>query len=146
MVQPQPKMLPLLTGAAPLPQATPDSPKPLLVPTQVLPAQVPTPPVSKPLLPERETPATALGDVTRALNQPVSPAVPGMLAPPATAKPQSTKVEQRFDIQAPLHVTVQGDVKDPAQLARELQPYIDQQWRQSTQQLQYRSLFDEPHV
>ncbi|MCX4217963.1 phage tail tape measure protein [Pseudomonas sp. MCal1] len=142
MVQPQPKMLPLLTGAALVPQAAHDSTKP----TQVLPPLVPAPPVSRPLLPERESAATALGDVTRALSQPVSPAVPAMLAPPAAAKPQSTKVEQRFDIQAPLHVTVQGDVKDPAQLARELQPYIDQQWRQSTQQLQNRSLFDEPHV
>jgi hypothetical protein len=142
MVQPQPKMLPLLTGAALVPQAAHDSTQP----TQVLPPLVPAPPVSKPLLPERESAATALGDVTRALSQPVSPAVPAMLAPPAAAKPQSTKVEQRFDIQAPLHVTVQGDVKDPAQLARELQPYIDQQWRQSTQQLQNRSLFDEPHV
>lgn len=146
MVQPQTKMLPLLTGATPVPQATLVSPKPLPGPTQALPAQVPTPPVSKSLLPERESTATAMGDVTRALNQPASPAVPAMLAPPAAAKPQSTKVEQRFDIQAPLHVTVQGDVKDPAQLARELQPYIDQQWRQSTQQLQNRSLFDQPHV
>jgi len=146
MVQPQPKMLPLLTGAAPVPQATLDSPKPLPAPMQALSAQVPKSPVSKPLLPERESTATAMGDVTRALNQSASPAVPTMLAPPAAAKPQSTKVEQRFDIQAPLHVTVQGDVKDPAQLARELQPYIDQQWRQSTQQLQNRSLFDEPHV
>ncbi|WP_433589604.1 phage tail tape measure protein [Pseudomonas koreensis] len=142
MVQPQPKMLPLLTGAALVPQAAHDSTKP----TQVLPPLVPAPPVSKPLLPERESAATALGDVTRALSQPASPAVPAMLAPPAAAKPQSTKVEQRFDIQAPLHVTVQGDVKDPAQLARELQPYIDQQWRQSTQQLQNRSLFDQPHL
>jgi TP901 family phage tail tape measure protein len=146
MVQPQPKMLPLLTGAAPVTQATLDSPKPPPAPMQALPAQVPTPSVSKPLLPEREPTATALGDVTRALNQPASPAVPAMLAPPVAAKPQSTKVEQRFDIQAPLHVNVQGDVKDPAQLARELQPYIDQQWRQSTQQLQNRSLYDEPHV
>jgi len=146
MVQPQPKMLPLLTCAAPVTQATLDSPKPPPAPMQALPAQVPTPPVSKPLLPERESTATAMGDVTRALNHTVSPAVPAMLAPPVAAKPQSTKVEQRFDIQAPLHVTVQGDVKDPAQLARELQPYIDQQWRQSTQQLQNRSLFDEPHV
>jgi len=146
MVQPQPKMLPLLTDAAPVTQATLDSPKPPPAPMQALPAQVPTLPVSKPLLPERESTATAMGDVTRALNQPASPAVPAMLAPPAAAKPQSTKVEQRFDIQAPLHVTVQGDVKDPAQLARELQPYIDQQWRQSTQQMQNRSLFDQPHV
>lgn len=142
MVQPQPKMLPLLTGAALVPQAAHDSTKP----TQVLPPLIPAPPVSKPLLPERKSTATALGDVTRALSHPASPAVPAMLASPAAAKPQSTKVEQRFDIQAPLHVTVQGDVKDPAQLARELQPYIDQQWRQSTQQLQNRSLFDQPHV
>ncbi len=153
MVQPQPKMLPLMTGAAPSSQATIDSAKPVMAvpvplpaPKQVLPASSQIPPAPKQLLPEREPAGAALGDVTRALTHPVTPSVPAMLAPPAAAKPESTKVEQRFDIQAPLHVTVQGDVKDPAQLARELQPYIDQQWRQSTQQLQNRSLYDEPHV
>jgi TP901 family phage tail tape measure protein len=99
------------------------------------------------LLPEREADGPALGDVTRSLSKPTAPSVPALLAPvPAAPKAEPPKIEQRVEIQAPLHITVQGDVKDPAQLARELQPYIDQQLRQSTQQLQNRTLYDEPHV
>ena len=99
------------------------------------------------LLPEREADSPALGDVTRSLSKPTAPNVPALLAPVSAApKAEPPKIEQRVEIQAPLHITVQGDVKDPAQLARELQPYIDQQLRQSTQQLQNRTLYDEPHV
>ncbi|MBV4475234.1 phage tail tape measure protein [Pseudomonas botevensis] len=141
LVQPQPKMLPLMTGAVPNAQADIEAAKPV----GVIPATLPAP-ATRQLLPERGPASAALGDVTRSLSQPAPPSVPATLAPPAEAKVQSTKTEQRFEIQAPLHITVQGDVKDPAQLARELQPYIDQQWRQSTQQLQNRSLYDEPHV
>ena len=99
------------------------------------------------LLPERDADSAAMGDVTRSLSKPSAPNLPALLAPIAAApKSEPPKIEQRVEIQAPLHITVQGDVKDPAQLARELQPYIDQQLRQSTQQLQNRSLYDEPHV
>ncbi len=99
------------------------------------------------LLPERDADSAAMGDVTRSLSTPSAPNVPALLAPIAAApKSEPPKIEQRVEIQAPLHITVQGDVKDPAQLARELQPYIDQQLRQSTQQLQNRTLYDEPHV
>ena len=99
------------------------------------------------LLPERETDGPVLGDVTRSLSKPTAPNVPALLAPvPVAPRAEPPKIEQRVEIQAPLHITVQGDVKDPAQLARELQPYIDQQLRQSTQQLQNRTLYDEPHV
>lgn len=99
------------------------------------------------LLPERDADSAAMGDVTRSLSKPSAPNVPALLAPIAAApKSEPPKIEQRVEIQAPLHITVQGDVKDPAQLARELQPYIDQQLRQSTQQLQNRTLYDEPHV
>ena len=55
-------------------------------------------------------------------------------------------MEQRVEISAPLHITVQGDAKDPAQMARELQPYIAQQMQQATQQLQNRQLYDQPDV
>ena len=99
------------------------------------------------LLPERDADSPALGDVTRSLSKPQTPNVPALLAPVSAApKAEPPKIEQRVEIQAPLHITVQGDVKDPAQLARELQPYIDQQLRQSTQQMQNRTLYDEPHV
>ncbi|WP_085656886.1 phage tail tape measure protein [Pseudomonas sp. B11(2017)] len=90
----------------------------------------------------------AMGDVARSLAAPAgAPVPPALLAAPIpAAKAETSKVEQRVEITTPLHITVQGDVKDPAQMARELQPYIAQQMQQATQQLQNRTLYDEPHV
>ncbi len=99
-------------------------------------------PASGPLAP------TAMGDVARSLAVPTAaPVPPALLAAPApVARSETPKVEQRVEISAPLHITVQGDAKDPAQMARELQPFIAQQMQQATQQLQNRKLYDEPHV
>jgi len=93
-------------------------------------------------------PAAAMGDVARSLAAPASTPVPPALlaAPVPAAKAESPKIEQQVQISAPLHITVQGDAKDPAQMARELQPFIAQQMQQATQQLQNRKLYDEPHV
>jgi len=99
-------------------------------------------PASGPLAP------AAMGDVARSLAAPASvPVPPALLAAPVpAAKSEAPKVEQQVQISAPLHITVQGDAKDPAQMARELQPFIAQQMQQATQQLQNRKLYDEPHV
>lgn len=99
-------------------------------------------PASGPLAP------AAMGDVARSLAVPASAPVPPALlaAPVPVAKAESPKIEQQVQISAPLHITVQGDAKDPAQMARELQPFIAQQMQQATQQLQNRKLYDEPHV
>lgn len=99
-------------------------------------------PASGPLAP------AAMGDVARSLAAPASaPVPPALLASPVpVAKAESPKIEQQVQISAPLHITVQGDAKDPAQMARELQPFIAQQMQQATQQLQNRKLYDEPHV
>ena len=99
-------------------------------------------PASGPLAP------AAMGDVARSLAAPATtPVPPALLAAPVPAtKSEAPKVEQRVEISAPLHITVQGDAKDPAQMARELQPFIAQQMQQATQQLQNRKLYDEPHV
>ncbi len=87
------------------------------------------------------------GEVVRSLASPpassTTAAVSLMAVPP---KPPAPKIEQKVDISAPIQVTVQGDVKDPAQLARELQPYIAQQQREITQQLESRKLYDEAHL
>ncbi|POA23585.1 MULTISPECIES: phage tail tape measure protein [unclassified Pseudomonas] len=93
-------------------------------------------------------PSAAMGDVARSLTAPISAPVPPALlaAPVPAAKAESPKIEQQVQISAPLHITVQGDAKDPAQMARELQPFIAQQMQQATQQLQNRKLYDEPHV
>lgn len=94
-----------------------------------------------------KTPGLAGGDVVRSLASPpassASAAVSLMAVPP---KPPAPKIEQKVDISAPIQVTVQGDVKDPAQLARELRPYIEQQQREITQQLESRKLYDDPHL
>lgn len=99
-------------------------------------------PASGPLAP------AAMGDVARSLAAPASAPVPPALlaAPTPVARSEAPKMEQRVEISAPLHITVQGDAKDPAQMARELQPFIAQQMQQATQQLQNRKLYDEPHV
>lgn len=108
---------------------------------------VATPSVLQTLLPERAADAAVMGDVARSLSTPAPPSVPALLAPPpAAAKSEPSKFEQRVEISAPLHITVQGDAKDPAQMARELRPFIEQQMQQATQQLQNRKLYDEPHV
>jgi len=94
-----------------------------------------------------KTPGPVGGDVVRSLaSQPTSstPGAVSLMAVPA--EPPAPKIEQKVDISAPIQVTVQGDVKDPAQLARELQPYIAQQQREITQQLESRKLYDDSHL
>jgi hypothetical protein len=94
-----------------------------------------------------KTPGPVGGDVVRSLASPPAsstPAAVSLMAVPS--KPPAPKIEQKVDIIAPIQVTVQGDVKDPAQLARELQPYIAQQQREITQQLESRKLYDEAHL
>lgn len=119
-------------------------------------ARVPTPPGMPKLPAPAFDPAKAMlpeaehrpGDVVRSMALPPEPRPAPGAGPVLTApvKPQAPKIEQRVQIHAPLQVTVQGDVKDPAQLARELQPYIEQQQRAIAQQLASRQLYDEPHA
>lgn len=94
-----------------------------------------------------KTPGPVGGDVVRSLASPPASSTPAggslMAVPP---KPPAPTIEQKVDISAPIQVTVQGDVKDPAQLARELQPYIAQQQREITQQLESRKLYDDAHL
>jgi hypothetical protein len=94
-----------------------------------------------------KVPGSVGGDVVRSLASPPAsntPAAVSLMAVPS--KPPVPKIEQKVDISAPIQVTVQGDVKDPAQLARELQPYIAQQQREITQQLESRKLYDDAHL
>ncbi|WP_397453742.1 phage tail tape measure protein [Pseudomonas lurida] len=94
-----------------------------------------------------KTPGPVGGDVVRSLaSQPTSSAPGAVSLMAVPAKPPAPKIEQKVDISAPIQVTVQGDVKDPAQLARELQPYIAQQQREITQQLESRKLYDDSHL
>ncbi|MDD1020711.1 phage tail tape measure protein [Pseudomonas sp. TNT2022 ID1048] len=87
-----------------------------------------------------------MGQVVRSMGT-ASPsaAVPAMLKAPEPAK-QVPKVDQQFAFSPSLQVTVQGDVKDPAQVAREVEPYMRRMFDEYSRQTAARQLSDEPHV
>lgn len=76
--------------------------------------------------------------------------------PPEVAKvveptpPAPPKVEQAFSFAPQVSITVQGDVKDPAQLARDLEPHLRQLMESFSRDVAARQassqLFDSPHV
>ncbi|OZY62486.1 phage tail tape measure protein [Pseudomonas fragi] len=91
--------------------------------------------------------AVRMGDVARSLAI-ATPQGPLAIAP--TVKPvlkvEPPKIDQKIDVNAALSITVQGDAKDPAALARELQPHLQRQIEQINQQMSNRNLYDEPHL
>lgn len=105
-----------------------------------------------PLMARGPAPALAptgplMGDVGRAMTEKpaLSPAAPIVIKPEASKMP-TPKYEQQVSINAPITLTVQGDVKDPQQLMRDLEPMIQRAMRDSAQQSQRSNLFDAPHV
>lgn len=91
--------------------------------------------------------ATKMGDVVRSFSS-ASPTGPLAMPPKIESifKAAPPKIDQKIDINAPLQITVKGDVKDPAALARELQPHLQRQMEQIGQQMSSRNLYDAPHV
>lgn len=91
--------------------------------------------------------AVDMGAVVRSFSS--GPAT-GPLAMPPKAEPvfkvELPKIQQKIDISAPLQITVKGDAKDPAALARELQPHLQRHMEHIGQQMANRNLYDEPHV
>lgn len=96
---------------------------------------------------------SAPGDVARA----IAAAAPAPTAPVVAqaleqAKPQGAlgKIDQSFAFSPTNSYTIQGDVKDPAQLAREMEPYqraqFDAWWREMSSRQSTTQLFDEAHV
>ncbi|MEX3776182.1 phage tail tape measure protein [Pseudomonas sp. MYb118] len=89
------------------------------------------------------------GDAARAMLMPPASAdaAAALLAkPPAAEKAEGVKVDSKVDIQAPFTLTVQGDVKDGAQLYAQIRPYLEQHQREMAQQLESRKLYDAPHI
>lgn len=117
-------------------------PSPLLLPKPSGPgisriAQLAPTPSSGPLM----------GDVARSLaTAPSAAAVPALLGVGAVAKPDPARVEQAWTFAPTMPVTVQGDVKDPRQLAQEMMPYMRQLFEEFSREQARRNLFDAPHV
>ncbi len=90
---------------------------------------------------------SAPGDVVRAM-EPAAPAqaLPAIVKAAEQSKPEPPKVDQQFTFSPHMPVSVQGDVKDPAQLARGLAPYLKQQFDEFSRQAAARQMFDTPDV
>ncbi|MCO7608614.1 phage tail tape measure protein [Pseudomonas chlororaphis] len=100
-----------------------------------------------PLMLKAPESAKPLGQVVRSMaGTESSVATPAMFKAPELVKPSPPKVDQQFSFAPAISVTVQGDVKDPAQLARELTPHLRLQFDEYSRQAAARQLSDEPHV
>ena len=88
-----------------------------------------------------------MGQVVRSMGA-ATPAsvVPSMLKAPDPAKSVAPKVDQQFTFAPTVPITVQGDVKDPAQVAREVEPHLRRMFDEFSRQAAARQLSDEPHV
>lgn len=88
-----------------------------------------------------------MGQVVRSMGTGTpSAAAPAMLKAPESAKAAPPKVDQQFTFAPNMPVSVQGDVKDPAQLAREVEPHLRRMFDEFSRQAAARQLSDEPHV
>lgn len=93
--------------------------------------------------------SSGMGDVVRSLVAAVpTPAValPAAVKTVEQGKSEPPKVDQQFTFSPSLAVTVNGDVKDPARLASELMPHIQQKLEEFSRQAASRQLLDVPHV
>jgi hypothetical protein len=94
-----------------------------------------------------EDPAPQPGEAAKAMMLPPAraDATSGALVKPMAAK-EAPKIESKVDIQAPFSLTVNGDVKDGAQLYAQLKPFLDQHQRDIAQRVESSKLYDAPHV
>ncbi|UVJ45551.1 phage tail tape measure protein [Pseudomonas sp. LS1212] len=92
--------------------------------------------------------AGAPGAVVRSLAEtsPAPAAAPALAKAVEAAKPVPPPVDQQFTFSPSVAITVQGDVKDPAQLANELAPHLRQQFEEFARQASARQMTDAPHV
>ncbi|MNR47732.1 hypothetical protein D3C85_1668720 [compost metagenome] len=95
---------------------------------------------------------SAPGDVVRSMKAPAGPP----LAPsPLLLKPQArpSAISQAITFAPHMPITIQGDVKDPDELMRKLQPLMQGQFKDFARQMEDnarraddRKLYDSPHV
>ncbi|AFK70895.1 phage tail tape measure protein [Pseudomonas putida SJTE-1] len=98
--------------------------------------------------------AAGLGDVVREMTKAAAPPVPKLpdVAQPAktAGPPPAPKVDQEFSFSPTIKVDVQGDVKDPAQLVREMEAPLRSMFeafqREVVSRMSSAQLFDQPHV
>ena len=93
-----------------------------------------------------------LGDVVRSMNAKTgSPQVPSPLMLKSETKP--APIDQKFTFAPHMPITIEGDVKDPDELMRKLQPMMQGQLNDFARQMEDnarrandRKLYDAPHI
>ncbi|GLO24194.1 phage tail tape measure protein [Pseudomonas putida] len=177
VAEPAPAPVPALgTAVRDLAKVMPAAPAPLLVKPMVTLAQQPAAPVplvapvvvdNRERLPvaERASPdgrpaapvpaaPLSLGEVVREMAKAAPPAPPMPEAKPAKApapaKVPAPTVEQSFTFAPSIKLDVHGDVKDPEQVVRELEPSLRRLWeafqREVSARMSSAQLFDQPHI
>ncbi|WP_192931598.1 hypothetical protein [Pseudomonas putida] len=126
-----------------------------LVPPKAQPQPAPeTPPPQA--IPQPATLPAGFGDVVRAMaskSAPTVPRMPELAQPPKAAAPAlapAPKVDQEFSFSPTIKIDVQGDVKDPSQVVREIESPLRQlfeAWqREASARMSSAQLYDQPHV
>ncbi|UVL32991.1 phage tail tape measure protein [Pseudomonas sp. B21-041] len=112
-------------------------------PEQTAKAPVPTTPL---MMASAAQQGPVLGDVARsmAVTAPLKSAAMA-IQPKEAAKPEPAKVDQQFQYSLSMPVTVQGDVKDPQNLAQDLMPHMQRMMADAARS-NAAKLYDEPHV
>ena len=177
VAEPAPAPVPALgTAVRDLAKVMPAAPAPLLVKPMVTLAQQPAAPVplvvpvvidnrehlpvaeraspdARPTAPVPAAPPS-LGEVVREMAK-ATPPVPRMpeakpAKAPAPAKVPALTVEQSFTFAPSIKLDVHGDVKDPEQVVRELEPPLRRLWeafqREVSARMSSAQLFDQPHI
>ncbi|MEW5607948.1 phage tail tape measure protein [Pseudomonas juntendi] len=108
----------------------------------------------KPVVNVASPPAAGLGEAMRELAKAPAPVLPAPEPKPAKApepvKVSAPKVDQSFTFAPSIKLDVHGDVKDPEQVVRELEPPLRRLFEAFQREVQMRmssaQLFDQPHV
>ena len=109
----------------------------------------------KPMVDVASPPAAAgLGEAVRELAKAPAPVLPvpepKPVKVPEPAKVPAPKVEQSFTFAPSIKLDVRGDVKDPEQVVRELEPPLRRLFeafqREVASRMSSAQLFDQPHV
>lgn len=102
--------------------------------------------------PEAKPAPMAVGATAAPPSMPSLPALaklPEMPALPSPPAPPQLKFDQAVQISMPVQLTVEGDVKDPAQLIQQLEPFLNQRMRDMAEQFKQQTtanLYDAPHL
>jgi phage tail tape-measure protein len=95
---------------------------------------------------------SAPGDVVRSMTAPAGPPLPPS---PLLLKPeiQPAAIEQKITFAPHMPITIEGDVKDPAELTRQLDAMMQNRFRDFSRELEdsarranARQLYDSPHI